>query len=116
MRADGKRWDAHRLAWTLRFGEVPKGKFVCHHCDNRICINPLHLFIGTNADNQADAARKGRYSGTRNPNSKLTEAGVRLMREWYRRGRSQTRLAKEFGVGQATVHYVVTRKHWPHVE
>jgi HNH endonuclease len=53
---------AHRVAYTIENGLIPRGKFICHHCDTPLCVRPDHLFIGTNMDNMRDAIKKGRMS------------------------------------------------------
>jgi hypothetical protein len=71
---------AHRFAWTLTYGPIPKGKQVLHHCDNMPCIEPLHLFLGTRSDNMRDMVVKGRWrSGERAQRSAKAKAAWRRL-------------------------------------
>ena len=112
---------AHRYSWMLRHGPIPDGLNVLHKCDVRACVNPEHLFLGTQKQNVDDMLRKGREShvakapGVRNGNVKLTEADVARMRALYRCGYTYERLAVEFGVSFAQAGRIVKREAWKHV-
>lgn len=73
IRGDKTMRKAHRVSWELHFGAIPDGLFVCHHCDERRCVRPDHLFLGTALSNHRDMSRKGRASGgVRGVNNPLT--------------------------------------------
>ena len=118
---DGAPLLAHRVAWKIHHGSIPKGMCVCHHCDNRICCNPTHLFLGTRIDNNADMMAKGRNGwwprpGEENPMSKLTAAQVIEIRTKYARGDvSQRGLAKQYGVAQTSIGQIVNYHTWKHL-
>jgi len=115
----GKRGrPAHREVYQRFHGTcVPKDKQVCHHCDNRKCVRPDHLFVGTPADNSADMARKGRSTyGYRSGNAKFGVAEAKEIVRRYRAGElTQMELAKEYGVRQTTISFVVTGRTWSKV-
>lgn len=99
---------AHRQSYLLAHGDIPPGLFVCHRCDNRRCVNPSHLFLGTIADNNADAAAKGRSAlGERNGMAKLTDAQVREIRSLKAAGIPQADLARNYGVGPMQISRIV---------
>jgi hypothetical protein len=66
IRVNGKKTLVHRLMYSLFWGKIPDGFLVCHVCDNPLCVNPLHLFVGTNNDNVKDCLQKGRHKGVLN--------------------------------------------------
>jgi hypothetical protein len=116
----GRRMDrSHRVSWELAFGPIPEKKHVLHHCDNPRCVNPAHLFIGTQADNTADMVAKGRNSGARgetHPRAKLTAAKVRRIRERYAAGGvTKKALSLEYGVSDTMVSFITLRKSWKSV-
>lgn len=109
---------AHRAAWMLFKGEIPDGMLVCHRCDIPSCVNPAHLFLGTNAENMADMKAKGRAKGRKgesHPSAKLNEEKVVAMRKLFEAGMTSYELAPIFGVSKSLVHVVVSRQNWKHV-
>lgn len=113
---DGRPIRAHRVSYEIHCGMIPDGLHILHRCDNRACINPEHLFIGTNADNMADRDAKGRgiiFRGEGHGSSKLTEADVRAIRA--AKGLPQRKLAEMYNVSGKQICMVRTGKQWAHV-
>ena len=108
---------AHRLAWILFRGEIPKGMLVCHKCDNPSCVRPDHLFLGTQDDNMKDAAKKNRMpKGTHHHNHLMTEDRVAELRKQRRLGLTYRELSEMFQIHLQTVAAIVQRRSWRHVE
>lgn len=117
----GKRGQAraHRVSYQLYRGEIPDGMVVCHKCDNPSCVNPEHLFVGTQLDNILDMRAKGRGArgfalsilmrGERGPRRKLTAAQVESIRQ---DARTQRTIAADYGVTQSNIGIIKRRQTW----
>ena len=124
LKVDGRGVAAHRYSFQIHYGEVPAGKFVCHRCDVPLCVNPHHLFAGSEQDNTADKVAKGRQArgrklseaqsarrakGERNGNSRLTAEQVFEIRQSQR---AQRAIAAQYGITQAAVSAIKRGKVW----
>jgi hypothetical protein len=99
---------SHRLAWLLFRGDIPAGKRVLHSCDNRACVNPEHLFIGTARDNTIDMCRKKRLGSNR-----ITFETAQEIRGIYSAGGvSQPQLARRFGLAQSSIGRLLLNQTW----
>lgn len=126
---------AHRVSWVLANGDIPDGMCILHHCDNRKCVNPSHLFIGTRHDNMVDCLAKGRFpmgdnsstrryldknpyvrnhgsgiTGERHPRAKFTDAQVDEIRRMHSAGERTVDIVRMFGVSRHHVWLIVKNK------
>lgn len=101
----------HRASWLIHRGVIPGDMHVCHHCDNRACVNPEHLYLATNAQNHRDKARRERVAG---PYGRIT-LNAELVRKIRASSRSDREWAKELGVHPSTIRSARDGKHWKHV-
>lgn len=98
---------AHRFSWELHFGEIPKGKEVCHSCDNPGCVRPEHLYLGTHADNMQDMVKRGR--GT----NRITEQDVREIKRLLGKGTfTQEQIADTFNISRGAVGHIKRGTTW----
>lgn len=123
FRPVGGTWiSAHRFSWMLHYGQIPSKIFVCHHCDNPICVRPEHLFLGTPLENAQDRVAKGRSrytphgkKGESNASSVLTDDQVRAIRQLAERGIGCAIIARIAGISKTRLQQIVKGKAWTHL-
>ena len=120
-----KQIPAHKYSYQLHYGDnIPENIFVCHKCDNKSCVNPDHLFLGTHSQNMLDMYAKGRcpinnlydyhFNGEKHHMAKLTEQQVREIKQLYQTGMRQSMIADKFNTPRKTINNIVhgrTRKN-----
>jgi hypothetical protein len=120
LSVNDKEVAAHRFAYTLLVGPIPEGLWVLHHCDNPTCVNPAHLFLGTNQVNAQDRVSKRRSAiGSRHGRSKLDPEKVRsIRRRLLLGGRENTIavIARDFGVAPNAINNIKSGLAWAHVK
>jgi len=121
---------AHRVSYSLFYGPIPDGKIICHHCDNKLCVNPNHLFLGTHKDNTEDREMKGRHphiqtadlSGTKNPAAKINPLIVRTIRRYRYKGHTYqdlidgVKFAFNITISKSQIANIIHKRSWPHVK
>lgn len=125
FRLGRKQVSAHRLSYRIHKGEIPDGLVVCHHCDVPLCVNPDHLFVGTQKDNALDMVAKGRAKSSPNPiharkgpsgeksrTAKLTDAEVLKIRAETSPAKT---IAEAYGVTPRTIAMIRSRETWRHI-
>ena len=117
---NGKNHLAHRYSYKLHIGKIPIGMSILHHCDVPACVNPAHIFIGTQADNMADMAQKGRAnggppSGEGNDNVKLTETKVRAIFNDRENGMSFRSIGKKYSISHTQAWRILNGESWAHI-
>ncbi len=109
----------HRISYYLNSGPFPADLYVCHHCDNPTCVNPSHLFLGTNDDNMRDMVAKGRQNRQRGElcgTSKLVTMDVFALLRRYGDGETIKSIASSFGISRSQVIRIVNQERWAHVD
>lgn len=117
----GRLIGAHRISYELHNGPIPEGMCVCHHCDNPPCVNPAHLFLGTDATNARDMVQKGRQShegrlkGEAHHAAKLSASDVIQLRAMAAQGISRRKIAGIFGITVDHTNAIIRRRCWKHI-
>lgn len=116
---NNKKVSAHRYSYKYHYGSIPNGLYICHKCDNPPCVNPKHLYAGTQSDNLKDAANKNRRvytsrQGSKNNLSKLKEIDVLKIRS-LSKNKTYKEIANMFNVDPTNIGYIIRRRTWTHI-
>ena len=115
--SNNKKYLAHRASYEVFVGPIPKGLYVCHACDNVFCVNPSHLFLGTQKQNLQDMKAKGRSTkGTKNKKAKLNEENVKGIKTLLTMGWSCTSIARLMKVSTSNISAIKRNERWSHVK
>lgn len=125
MCSSGKRVGVHRYSYEHFHGVAPMEMMVCHHCDNTSCVNPSHLFLGTNGDNVKDSWNKGRRKkipiefmrrGSSCHQAILNESDVLIIKELIRSGKGNTEIGRQYKVSHSTISAIRCNITWKHIK
>jgi len=110
-----KQTFAHIFSWRLFVGDIPFKHFVCHECDNPICTNPAHLFVGLPKYNSRDMVSKSRQARGSNAKATLSEKEVRVIKKRLETGETSYAISKDFPVNMSTIYSIQYGLTWKHV-
>lgn len=113
----------HKASFLIYKGEIPESMHVCHKCDNPICTNPDHLWLGTHKENNDDKISKGRArykqppqkKGSENGASKLSDEQVKEIKIFLEKGLTSRKLARQYGVSKTTILRIKNGNNWNHI-
>ncbi len=118
FRFNDRNYQAHVFSYIIHNGPVPEGKQINHHCDNRACVKPDHIYAGTAKENTRDMMDRGRHKcnptkGENHPNSVFTNEQILYIRS---SSKKQTELGKEFGVSLGVISNIIVKRTWKHID
>ena len=107
-----KHTRVHRFSYEIHYGEIPKGMLVCHHCDNRLCVNPKHLWLGTSKENSEDMVKKNRQAKGDRISRSLVSSDVKMINKLLKEGETCISIANKFNVSRQLVSDIKLGTSW----